>query len=108
MNSESIAALGMISEQMRGVSAGAGAFATPTGQHLASTSFSGLVTQGLDAVNRQLIGSQVDLQQLSVGNVENLHQVMIRLEESRLSFQLAMQVRNRFLEAYQDVMKMQI
>jgi flagellar hook-basal body complex protein FliE len=32
----------------------------------------------------------------------------MRLEESRLSFQLLMQVRNRLLEAYQDVMKMQI
>jgi flagellar hook-basal body complex protein FliE len=45
---------------------------------------------------------------LAVGNAENLHQIMIRLEESRLSFQLLMQVRGRLLEAYQDVMKMQI
>jgi flagellar hook-basal body complex protein FliE len=33
---------------------------------------------------------------------------MVRLEESRISFQLFMQVRNRLLEAYQDVMKMQL
>jgi flagellar hook-basal body complex protein FliE len=43
-----------------------------------------------------------------VGNVQNLHQVMIRLEESRLAFQLTMQVRNRLLESYQDVMRMQV
>ena len=70
--------------------------------------FSELVTQGLQKVNNQLLGSQTDLQQLALGNGPELHQVMIRLEESRLSFQLMMQVRNRMLEAYQDVMKMQI
>lgn len=67
-----------------------------------------MVTQGLQQVNGQLLASQTDLQQLSVGNVQNLHQVMIRLEESRLAFQLTMQVRNRLLESYQDVMRMQV
>jgi flagellar hook-basal body complex protein FliE len=33
---------------------------------------------------------------------------MIRLEETKLAFQLMVQVRNRLLEAYQDVMRMQI
>lgn len=70
--------------------------------------FSSMVTQGLQQVNGQLLASQTDLQQLSVGNVQNLHQVMIRLEESRLAFQLTMQMRNRLLESYQDVMRMQV
>lgn len=73
-----------------------------------SGNFGNMVTQGLESVNQQLQASQVDLQQLAVGNVENLHQIMIRMEESRLSFQLMMQVRNRLLEAYQDVMRMQV
>ena len=71
-------------------------------------SFGALVTQGLQQVNEQLLATQGDLQALAVGDVQNLHQVMIRMEESRISFQLMMQVRNRLLEAYQDVMKMQI
>jgi len=70
--------------------------------------FGQMVSQGLNEVNGQLLVSQTDLQQLATGNVQNLHQIMIRLEESRLSFQLLLQVRNRMLEAYQDVMKMQI
>ena len=74
----------------------------------AGAGFGSMVVQGLEQVNRQLVTSQVDLQQLAMGQVENLHQVMIRLEETRLSFQLAMQVRNRLLESYQDLMKMPV
>ena len=74
----------------------------------AQNSFGQMVSQGLQQVNSQLLTSQTDLQQLALGQAQNLHQIMIRLEESRLSFQLLMQVRNRLLESYQDVMKMQV
>jgi flagellar hook-basal body complex protein FliE len=70
--------------------------------------FGAMVGKALGEVNQKLLASQTDLQQLAVGNVQNLHQVMIRLEESQLSFQLLMQVRSRVLEAYQDIMKMQV
>lgn len=74
----------------------------------AVTDFGAIVQRGVDAVNQQLLTSQVDLQKLATGDAQNLHQIMIRLEESRLSFQLLMQVRNRLLEAYQEVMRMQV
>ncbi|QNB08837.1 flagellar hook-basal body complex protein FliE [Herbaspirillum frisingense] len=70
--------------------------------------FTQMVSRGLDEVNTQLMATQADLQQLATGNVQNLHQVMIRMEEARTSFQLLMQVRNRALEAYQDLMKMPV
>jgi flagellar hook-basal body complex protein FliE len=73
-----------------------------------SSTFGNIFSDGLKQVNQQLMTSQADLQGLALGNVENLHHVMIRLEESRISFQLMMQIRSRMLEAYQDVMKMQI
>lgn len=74
----------------------------------ASTPFSDRIAEGLQEVNRQLLGSQRDLQQLAAGQVENLHEVLIRLDESRTGLQLLLQVRNRVLEAYQDVMRMQV
>lgn len=72
------------------------------------TGFGELVSKGLGQVNDQLLAGEAGLQRLATGDMQNLHQVMIRLEESRLSFQLLMQVRARLLEAYQDVMKMQV
>jgi flagellar hook-basal body complex protein FliE len=70
--------------------------------------FGQLVSEGLAGVNGQLMASQVDLQRLATGDVQNLHQVMMNLEETRIAFQLFLQVRTRLLEAYQDVMKMQV
>lgn len=82
--------------------------ASAEGAASAADSFGRLVTDGLAQLNGQLIGSQVDLQKLALGDAQNLHQIMINLEESRVNFQLMMQVRSRLLEAYQDIMKMPI
>jgi flagellar hook-basal body complex protein FliE len=73
-----------------------------------SMAFSARISEGLQELNQQLLATQTDLQKLAVGDSENLHEIMIRLEESRMSLQLMLQVRNRVLEAYQDVMRMQV
>jgi flagellar hook-basal body complex protein FliE len=104
MSIESIAAIGAIQEPSLDPAGGiAGLAGTPQ-----AGAFSNLVTDGIGQVNEQLMSSQVELQQLAAGAPVNLHQVMIGLEESRMSFQLLMQVRNRFLEGYQEVMRMQV
>jgi hypothetical protein len=46
--------------------------------------------------------------ELATGEVDNLHQVMLKLDEAKLSFQLMVQVRNKLLEAYQDILRMQV
>jgi flagellar hook-basal body complex protein FliE len=70
--------------------------------------FGNLIANGISQVNDKLIASQSDLQKVATGETGNLHQVMMRLEESKLSFQLMMQIRNKLLEAYQEVLKMQV
>lgn len=64
--------------------------------------------QQLGEVNSHIIESDNQLRRLALGEAENLHQVMMSLEKAKLSFELALQVRNRLLEAYQDIMRMQI
>ena len=44
----------------------------------------------------------------SAARIDNLHQVMLSLEDAKLSFQLMVQVRNKLLEAYQDILRMQV
>ena len=107
MSAEAIAAIGAIAEpSLLPTGSVAGVGGTP--QVGLGASFGNLVTEGVSQVNEQLNSSEMALQQLAAGAPVNLHQVMIGLEESRMSFQLLMQVRNRLLEGYQSVMNMQV
>ncbi|MGM3278097.1 flagellar hook-basal body complex protein FliE [Ralstonia sp. 24A2] len=87
---------------------GAEVAAAPSARADATTSFGSMVSTGLEQVNQALLTSQQDMQNLAIGNVQSLHQVMVRLEESKIAFQLMLQVRNRVLESYQDIMRTQV
>lgn len=55
------------------------------------------------------IGNQSYLRdELLSGDVNNLHEVPIAMTESELTLNLAIQVRNKVVEAYQEVMRMQV
>lgn len=73
-----------------------------------ASGFGDMVAQGIGQVNQQLMASQAQMQHLAVGDVQNLHQALIGMEQARISFTLLMQVRSRVLDAYQEVMKMQV
>ncbi len=45
---------------------------------------------------------------LVTGELEDVHQVVVAMEEAQISFRLMMQVRNKMVEAYKEVMKMQV
>lgn len=62
----------------------------------------------LNSVNDKLIEADQQVRKLATGETENLHQVMISLEKAKLSFEMLLQVRNRVLESYQDIMRMQL
>jgi len=66
------------------------------------------VLSHLDHMNTQLINTDNAVQQLAKGETDNLHQVMISLEQTRLAFDLLLQVRNKVIDAYQEVMRMQV
>jgi len=90
--------------------AAAGALSAQAGEAQGETfsKFGTWFGQQIAEVNGQLQRADANLQQLALGDANNLHQVMINLEEAKLSFQLLMQVRNRALEAYQEIMRMQV
>lgn len=46
--------------------------------------------------------------QMAAGEPIDLHEVMLARETASLQFQLALQVRNKLVEAYQDVMRTQV
>lgn len=60
------------------------------------------------AANHQVNEADRLVQRLAAGDTSNLHQVMLGIEQARLQFQLLLQVRNHVLDAYQDILRMQV
>ena len=48
------------------------------------------------------------VKKFAVGDVEDVHQVMLALDRADLSFRMTLEVRNKLLEAYQEVMRMPV
>jgi flagellar hook-basal body complex protein FliE len=70
--------------------------------------FSASLAAEIGKVNDKMQSADKQVQDLALGKAGNLHDVMIALEETKLSFQLMVQIRTRALEAYQDILRMQI
>lgn len=59
----------------------------------------------VDAMQKSSDKMAVDL---AAGKEQNLHETMLSATQAELSFNLMVQVRNRVLEAYQEVMRMPV
>lgn len=59
------------------------------------------------AVQQQTIADAMSTQ-LALGNTDDVAAVMIAGEKASLSWQLLQQVRNKMLEAFQEIMRMQV
>jgi len=70
--------------------------------------FSQTLRQALAEVSSLQQNAAEAAQKLVLGQAEDVHQVMIAMEQARLAMQLTVQVRNKLVEAYQEVSRMQI
>lgn len=70
--------------------------------------FSGWLDHQLRVTNQDIVSADDAVRRLAVGEPVNLHQVMVQLERAKLQLELVLQVRNKLLDAYQDLMRMQI
>ena len=51
--------------------------------------------------------AQQQISDLLQGNRQDVHNVMIAVEKADIAFQLMMQVRNKIVNAYQEIARMQ-
>ena len=70
--------------------------------------FENVLKQMLGNVNSSINNAENIAGSLALGESVELHQVMLAAEQANLSLQLTVQIRNKILEAYQEVMRMQV
>ena len=72
-------------------------------------SFGNLLTQGLSDVHNKVATADKLVRQFALdGSSVPIHEVTIALEEARLAVEMAMQVRTRLVDAYRELMGMQL
>lgn len=70
-------------------------------------SFDTLV-DNIEALNQKLVASTDAVHSMALGQVDNMHQAMMSGEQTRLAFDLMLQVRGKILDAYQELLRMQV
>ncbi len=79
-----------------------------TGPAAAAESFNQMVKTALDSIKETQQLADRSVTDLAAGQPVELHDVMLNVEQANLAFQLALQVRNKLIEAYQEILRMQV
>ena len=81
---------------------------SPLTEDAQKNSFGGILKSHLAEVNHLQNSADIAAQKLASGQDKDVHNTMIAMEKAGVAFQLTMQVRNKVLEAYQEIMRMQV
>lgn len=73
-----------------------------------SEAFTKVVQHFLGDVNQQQVNADQTVQQFLTGEADNLNEVMVALSKADLSFRMFMEIRDKAIEAYQEVMRLQV
>lgn len=74
----------------------------------AGSDFSKVIKSTINQVVEAEKQSEKAIEELQAGEAKNLHDVMISVEQADISLKMLVQFRNKALQAYEEVMRMQI
>ena len=78
-------------------------------QGVGGTSFAGAMQQALKTVSAQQTESSRLQREVTLGNPEvSLEETMVAMQKAQIGFQATLQVRNRLVQAYSEIMNMQV
>ena len=84
----------------------------PTGAEKANpaegSSFGGAIKNAVSKVNEAQHTADTLATKLAAGDAVEVHQAMIAMQKASMALQFSIQVRNKVIEAYQEIMRMQV
>ena len=86
-----------------GATGGTGTSATGPAQGFLDT-----LGNAFGQLNQQLVGADASLADFAAGGSSDLHTVMLQMQEASIGLKLGVQVRDKFIEAYQEIMRLQL
>ena len=91
-----------------GVSTTAGAAVSAPSQGAPAGGFGDTITNALEAVSQAEFNADALATDVATGGETSVQELMVAMTKASLSVDLLVQVRNRAIEAYQEIMRMQI
>ena len=73
-----------------------------------SESFSNMLIKSVEKVNKLQKEADEAINELVLGDNKDIVQTMIKMEKADISFKLMMQIRNKIVQAYEEIMRMQV
>jgi len=70
--------------------------------------FDKMLKEAISEVNDSQVQGYNAMEGIATGNVKNLQEAVQKIEEAELSLKLALEVKNKALNAYKEVMRMQV
>lgn len=74
----------------------------------AKPQFSSFLESAVAEVSDKMKAADAEKTKLFTGETNNLHQAMISMQEAGVAFSLMVEVRNKLVESYQEIMRMQV
>lgn len=87
---------------------GAAAISTPAGAPAKQGGFADFLQHAVAEVDGKMKAADAEKTKLFTGETNNLHQAMIAMQEASVAFSLMVEVRNKLVESYQEIMRMQV
>ena len=75
---------------------------------VADSGFFQMLQKSLEEVNHEQLNADASVKDLIAGRNKNIHETMLAVQKADLSLKTMMQVRNKILEAYKEIMRMQV
>ncbi len=70
--------------------------------------FGAILRDAISTTNELQKQSSQEIEKIMTGESQDLHATLIAVQKADVSFQMMMQVRNKLVQAYQEIMRMQV
>ena len=71
-------------------------------------SFAKTLEQFVNDVNSLQNQADVSIEKLATGEISDVHQVMKAVEEANVAMEFMLEIRNKIIDAYQEIMRMPV
>ena len=79
---------------------------SPINKSSSEKSFKDILVDFISDVNKLQNNADKSIQKLATGEIKDMHQVMLAIQEANVAFDFMMQTRNKLLDAYKEILRM--